>query len=83
MSHFIQMASTFKLWQVSLLICCVLFFLGFTGSIPFTDVELRDGKGKLAIQLGAAFFVFTCGLKYLPPPTERKTMENENESQDG
>lgn len=45
--------------------------LGFTGGVPFTDIELRDGKGQAAIWGGLLFFVGCVVLRYLPPPQRR------------
>ena len=71
MDKVIELANSLKLWQFSLLVSITLLLLGFTGGVPFTELELRDGEGQAAIIAGVVFFIATCVLKYIPPPEVR------------
>ena len=71
MEKTIDILKSLKLWHFSLLGSAILLFLGFTGNVPFLDIELRDGIDMLAIGVGVGFFVSGCVLIYVPPPSAR------------
>lgn len=55
-----------KLWQLVMLVSIALMALGFTGEVPFTDIDLRDGRGQRAICMGGALFMVSLFIYYHP-----------------
>ena len=55
-----------KLWHLVMMAGVALFALGYTGGIPFTDIELRDGNGQRAICTGGALFLISIFIYYHP-----------------
>ena len=58
------------LWQISVTVSLLLLSLGFTGSIPFLDVDLTVGQEYLAIDTGVTFFFMGVVLKAMKMFTE-------------
>ncbi len=80
--EYMEILSKLHIWQFALVMSVILLYLGFTGDIPFTDDDLRDGKGTLAIIVGVGFFIAACALRYIPPPTIAPLKEEEEELDD-
>lgn len=64
--------SKLRLWHFSIFCSGFMFFLGFTGTIPFLDSHLLGGKDSLAILAGVVMFAASVIMTYFPPPERRK-----------
>ena len=65
MNEFIKIFEKLYLWQFSIIIAFFLLVLGFTGGIPFTEIELHEGQGNKAVTGGMIFFLLGVNLKLM------------------
>ena len=79
MNEFLKIFEKLYLWQVSIIISLFLIVLGFTGDIPFVDIELRPGRSEQAITGGTIFFLLGINLKLMMMLIERKNGNHKGE----
>ena len=65
MNKIIEIFNKLYLWQISIIISVFLLVLGFTGDIPYVDIELRPGRSRDAITGGVIFFLLGINLKFM------------------
>ncbi len=68
----IKVVRSLYLWQISILVAIFLLFLGFTGSIPYTDITIEAGHSDQAIVGGALFFLLSVNIKLMSMLIERR-----------
>lgn len=71
LDQLIAITSKLCLWQISIIVGIVLLTLGFTGEIPYTEIDLRAGRSVMAIKAGVFFFVIGVTVKLLLTFTDR------------
>ena len=70
LEQLIGLLDKISLWQLSITVSLLLLTLGFTGSIPFLDVDLTVGQEYLAIDTAMTFFFMGVVLKAMKMFTE-------------
>jgi hypothetical protein len=76
MKEFIKIFEKLYLWQITIIVSLFLIVLGFTGDIPYIDVELRAGRSVMAINAGIVFFLLGINLKLMMMMIEKKDGKN-------
>ena len=79
MNEIMKWLSKLYLWQISIVIALFLLVLGFTGDIPYVDIELRPGRSQQAITGGTIFFLLGINLKLMMMLIERKNGNHKGE----
>lgn len=70
-----QVVKVFKglyIWEISIIVALLLMVAGFTGEIPFLDMELEPGMDQQAITSGAIFFLVGINLKLVSMLIEKR-----------
>lgn len=76
-SDALKVLSKFGLWQFAILISIFLLILGFVGEIPFTGIEVKEGRSLQAITAGVIFFLLGINLKLTLMLVERDDHKGE------
>lgn len=79
MNKIIEIFNKLYLWQISIIISVFLLVLGFTGDIPYVDIELRPGRSRDAITGGVIFFLLGINLKFMLMIIERQNGNHKGE----
>ena len=75
MNDLFKIFNKLRLWQISIVISILLLTLTFTGGVPFTDINLREGESNQAISGGVVFFLLGVILKLIDMLLEKHNGE--------